>query len=110
MFNYQATVTKVVDGDTIDCDVDLGFHMTAKIRFRLARINTPEMRGSEKVEGKAAKQWLIEQLDKVDNKIRIETGKTGKYGRWIAEVYINDTVNVNEELVKNGHAEYTSYD
>ena len=113
MYEYNARVTKVVDGDTIDCDVDLGFYMTANIRFRLARINTPEVRGAEKVAGKAAKQWLIDLLNKHDNKIRVGTSKTGKYGRWIADIIIDDEIDtliVNDELVKAGHAEYTDYD
>ena len=108
MYTYKAKVVKVVDGDTIDCDVDLGFYMTAKIRFRLARIDTPEVRGVEKVEGKIAKQWLIDLLDKHNNEVTIETEKTGKYGRWIAEIIIGD-MNVNDELVKTGNAEYVTY-
>ena len=121
MYEYNAVVTKVVDGDTIDCDINLGFYMTAKIRLRLARINTPEVRGAEKVAGKAATEWLKSKLAEQDWAVRIKTGKTGKYGRWIAEIYQVDFdalaknendpyININDELVKNGHAEYTDYD
>lgn len=108
MYEYRAIVTKVVDGDTIDCHVDLGFYMTAKIRFRLNRINTPEVRGAEKVEGLAAKQWLIDKLNSVGNQIIVRTEKTGKYGRWLGEIIIGDD-NINDELVKSGHAEYKDY-
>lgn len=108
MYEYRATVTRVVDGDTIDCDVDLGFHMTAKIRFRLGRINTPEVRGVEKVEGKAASAFLKEYLARHDGKVTIKTEKAGKFGRWIAEVFCGEH-NVNDELVKSGHAEYVEY-
>jgi len=113
MYEYKAKVVYVVDGDTIDCDVDLGFHMTAKVRFRLADINTPEVRGVEKVEGKAAKQWLIDLLNEYDNKVIVKTEKTGKWGRWIGSFLLEedgkDTLIVNDELVKAGHAEYVEY-
>ena len=108
MYDYKAKVIKVVDGDTIDCDVDLGFYMTARIRFRLARVNTPEVRGEERAEGLQAKQWLIDELNKANNEIRVKTAKTGKYGRWIGEIIVGD-MNMNDELVKSGHAEYTNY-
>lgn len=105
MYEYKAKVVKVVDGDTIDCDVDLGFYMTARIRFRLARIDTPEVRGEERPEGLAAKAWLVERLEAVNNEIVVKTEKTGKYGRWLGEVVIGEE-NVNDALVKSGHAEY----
>jgi micrococcal nuclease len=108
LYYYKAKVTRVVDGDTIDCDVFLGFHMTARIRFRLARINTPEVRGVEKVEGRAAKDYLIQLLEDNQNEVIIRTEKTGKYGRWLAEVYVSE-INVNDDLVKSGHAEYVNY-
>lgn len=108
MYTYKAKVTRVVDGDTVDCEVDLGFHMTAKIRFRLARINTPEVRGIEKVEGIKAKDWLIDQLNQNNNEVIVKTSKTGKYGRWLAEILIEDR-NMNDELVKSGNAEYVEY-
>jgi len=108
MYEYKAKVTKVVDGDTVDCDVDLGFYMTAKIRFRLARINTPEVRGTEKEDGLVSKQWLIDFLNSHNNEIIVRTAKTGKYGRWLGEIIIGET-NVNDELVKTGHAEYVTY-
>jgi micrococcal nuclease len=82
--------------------------MTARIRFRLARINTPEIRGEERPEGLLAKQWLIDTLAKSNNEIVVRTGKTGKYGRWIGEIIIDET-NINDELVKTGHAEYVNY-
>ena len=108
MYIYKAEVVKVVDGDTIDCVVDLGFHMKAEIRFRLARINTPEVRGIEKEEGVASKQWLIDRLNAANNTVTIKTAKTGKYGRWLAEIFI-DEININDELVKNELAKYVDY-
>lgn len=108
MYEYKAKVIKIVDGDTIDCNVDLGFYMTAKIRFRLARIDTPEVRGAEREDGLLAKQWLIDLLNQHNNEIIVRTAKTGKYGRWIGEIIIGE-MNVNDELVKTGHAEYVTY-
>lgn len=123
MFDYLAKVIKIVDGDTIDVDVDLGFHTFTRVRLRFARINTPELRGAEKEAGKAAKQFVVERLVQANDTIMIQTQKTGKYGRWIAEVlYTNEEndkliksdsttfINLNDELVENGHAEYTDYD
>ncbi len=108
MYTYKAKVVHVVDGDTIDLDVDLGFHMTARIRFRLARINTPEVRGEEREDGLAAEAWLVDRLAKAGNEVTIKTDKQGKFGRWIVEIIIGED-NVNDELVKTGHAEYIQY-
>lgn len=108
MWTYKAKVTRVVDGDTIDCEVDLGFNVVMRERFRLARINTPEIRGKERPQGLISKQWLIDLLESHNNEITIKTGKAGKFGRWIAEIIIGD-LNVNDELVKTGHAEYIEY-
>ena len=115
MYSYNAKVVKVVDGDTIDVDIDLGFYMTARIRLRIGRIDAWEVRGEERIKGKIAKQWLIDLLNKHNNEVIVETSKTGKYGRWIAEIYVGEygtgtEINVNEALVKNGHATYTDYD
>lgn len=111
MYEYKAEITNVVDGDTVDAKIYLGFYITADIRLRVARINTPELnRRAERVDGLAAKDWLIAELAKVDNKVTIATNKTGKYGRWIAEIYTRDKVtNFNDALVKSGHAEYVDY-
>ena len=98
MYSYKAHVNRVVDGDTIDCDVDLGFYMIARIRFRLARVNTPETYGVSKDSdeykaGLKAKQFVVAAIEGKD--ILIKTGKTGKFGRWIAEVYYGDNLETN---------------
>lgn len=103
MYTYKAKITNVVDGDTVDADIDLGFYMTAKIRFRLSRIDTPEVRGPERPEGLKAKQFLIDLLEKHEYNCTIKTEKAGKFGRWLADIYIGD-LNVNDYLVENGHA------
>lgn len=108
MYEYRAEVTRVVDGDTVDCNVDLGFRMTARIRFRLSRINAPEVRGEERELGKASAAFLENLLSQHGNCVTIHTEKTGKYGRWLAEIFVGEQQNVNDELVKSGHATYYS--
>lgn len=107
MYRYKARVVKVVDGDTIDCDVDLGFYMTARIRFRLFGIDAPEVRGAERGRGKEVRQWLIELFNNSQNECEVATTKTGKYGRWLAVVYIPGLpvgTSVNGYMVSKGFA------
>lgn len=83
MYNYRAIVTKIVDGDTIDVSIDLGFHVWVKQRLRLARVNTPE-RGQP---GFWEATNRVSELCPVGSEIQVKTYKTGKFGRWIAEVF-----------------------
>ena len=106
VWTYRAKVVRVVDADTIDMAVDLGFFMTGGIRFRVARIDAWEVRGEERERGLLAKAAVVEWLD--EEWYTITTTKTGKYGRWIAEITKNG-VNLSDWLVENGHAEYHQY-
>lgn len=122
-YEYQAEVVKVVDGDTIDVLIrwDVGFHITCETyqRLRLARINAPEVRGSEREKGLKAKEWLEEALASARREILIRTSKDDSFGRWVAEVVCtygdpsrsekDITININDNLVKAGHAEYKEY-
>ena len=105
MFYYKVEVLRIVDGDTVDVRIDLGFNVWHKCRVRLMGINAPESRTrdlEEKKRGLAAKQWLI---DKVDSKeVEMQSHGVGKYGRVLGELYINK-VNINQLMVKEGHAE-----
>jgi micrococcal nuclease len=108
MFEYHATVLKVVDGDTIDVMVDLGMGVHRKERLRFSRINAWETRGEHKEKGKLAKARVAELIPAGD-KILIKTqkDKKGKYGRYIAEIFILDgvaSVNLNDLLLNEGHA------
>ena len=106
MYTYEAKVIKVVDGDTIDALIDLGFDMHKSIRVRLVGINSPESRTrdlEEKKRGLAAKARLKEILKSNKNKIILESQGVGKYGRCLGIIRINDT-NVNQQLVQEGHA------
>jgi endonuclease YncB( thermonuclease family) len=105
MYEYSCTVDRVVDGDTIDVVLDLGFDIMFKSRVRLYGIDTPESRTrdkDEKVRGKMAGSFL---KDAVDNgtQVVIQTklkDSRGKYGRVLGNVIV-DGLNINETMVKN---------
>jgi len=106
-FSYRVSkVTKVVDGDTIDVIIDLGFDIMYKSRVRLFGIDTPESRTRDKVEkkyGLLAKEFLKSHLK---GKIVIKTHKdseTGKFGRILGEIFV-DGININELMCNKGHA------
>ena len=106
MYEYRAELDRVVDGDTIDVKIDLGFDITIKKRVRLVGINSPESRTrdlEEKKRGLAAKARLKEILKSNKNKIILESQGVGKYGRCLGIIRIKDT-NVNQQLVQEGHA------
>tara|TARA_R110000851_G_scaffold105835_1_gene224517 strand:+ start:205 stop:573 length:369 start_codon:yes stop_codon:yes gene_type:complete len=108
LYHYSAAVTRVVDGDTVDVLVDLGFDIHTKQRVRLYGINTPETRTrdkAEKVAGLKAKERLKCLLRDNKNRCVIETrlDKKGKYGRVLGVLYIDKT-NLNKTLVDEGHA------
>lgn len=112
MYEYRATVIGVVDGDTVDLMVDLGFHMQFKSRFRLFGINAPESYGKEaSVEGHAAKNRLaVILVPGTTVHVQTEKDKTEKYGRYLGTLSGMDskgqkaTKSVNAVLVEEGHA------
>lgn len=87
-FIYNVSLKKVVDGDTFDFVVDLGFKIHCDVRVRLKDYDTPELRGEDKELGKKYKTLAEEHLLNA-KEITIETHKTGKYGRWLADIYID---------------------
>ena len=111
LYYYAAAVTKIVDADTIYANVDLGFSITKQEKLRLARIDAPEVRGKQREAGLAAKSWLQSKLA-IGDRILIRTIKSDSFGRYIAEILIEidgELLNINDELVKVGHAEYKEY-
>ena len=115
MYNYKATCTRVVDGDTIDAMIDLGFGVYTKKRIRLAEIDAPESRTKDKQEkilGLAAKDRLKAILDGADNKFDLESREIGKFGRVFGKLHVDKLdgkdlitkVCVNDYLVKEGYA------
>ena len=115
MYTYTAQLQRVIDGDTVDVVIDLGFSITYKCRIRLKGINAPESRTrdlKEKAKGLAAKKRLEELLDAEELIIRTHLDKTGKYGRILGKIYTgcnpwlsgDDEVCVNDVMIEEGHA------
>ena len=112
MYEYAIKeVVKVVDGDTIDIVIDLGFNLSKKERVRLAGIDSPESRTKdleEKELGLESKEFLKRRLE--DGKasgLRVKTEKDGKYGRMLGWIYCGET-NINTEMVDRGYAWFYS--
>lgn len=113
MYTYKATLIRVIDGDTIDAEINLGFNVIVKQRIRLYGIKTPESKSTDlsiKELGLSAKARLIELLSR---KFIVETvmNKRGKIGRVLGIVYFssnnddNYDININDILVNEGFAE-----
>jgi len=118
-YNFRVTkINRVLDGDTIDVTIDLGFDLYKKERVRIAGVDTPEKRTrdlEEKALGIDATNWLKEKLkNSIDGpdelSIRTElVGGVGKYGRLLGWLYIGDSnVSLNEKMIEEGYA--WSYD
>ena len=105
MYEYKAHVVKVVDGDTVDVDIDLGFGIVMKDeRVRIMGIDTPESRTrdlAEKKLGLAAKERLKELCC---GKLKVKSLGKGKYGRILGIPYTEDGKDICQMLIKEGHA------
>ena len=108
MYEYKVEIVKVIDGDTVDVIVDLGFGVWLhKERVRLYGIDTPESRTSdvtEKIYGLAAKEFLIKWTEA--GNVTLKTHKydaKGKFGRILGELWYND-ININQKMIKEYHA------
>ena len=107
-------IVKVLDGDTIDVIIDLGFDLYKKERVRIAGVDTPEKRTrnlEEKALGIDATNWLKKELEDVlagDDELIVRTelhGGTGKYGRLLGWLYVGDEqVSLNEQMITQGYA------
>ena len=107
MYRYKVEVTRVVDGDTVDVDVDLGFGMIyKKQRVRMMGIDTPESRTrdlEEKFYGKASKANLVRILDGKD--IQMVSHDKGKFGRILGELFVGDSkYSINQQQIDEFHA------
>jgi len=103
MFEYLAKVEKVVDGDTIDIAIDLGFSLHYKTRVRLAGIDTAEKNTNL---GKQTKEYVKTTLE--GKSFKIKTTKPDKYGRILGELFLPDNTSFNKALIEKGLAK--SYD
>tara|TARA_R110000764_G_scaffold134649_1_gene222746 strand:+ start:130 stop:561 length:432 start_codon:yes stop_codon:yes gene_type:complete len=105
MYEYNCKVTRVVDGDTVDVTLDLGFSILHKCRVRLYGIDTPESRTrdkDEKARGKLAAKFLKDSIDKGKTVVlqsKLKDSK-GKYGRVLGSVIVDD-VDLNEKMILN---------
>tara|TARA_R100001594_G_scaffold126921_1_gene164362 strand:+ start:1645 stop:2025 length:381 start_codon:yes stop_codon:yes gene_type:complete len=115
MYTYKAKLDRVIDGDTIDAHIDLGFDVTIHKRIRLAGIDTPESRTrdlEEKARGLAAKEYLVTVLSSGD--FILESKEVGKYGRVLGTILLNaklngyetdeEYININDLLIEEGFA------
>lgn len=103
---YSAVITKVIDGDTVDANVDLGFNISTLVRFRLYGIDTMETNDKDSIkreQGYAAKRFVIDTC--LNQQVMLRTFKPDKYGRWLADVYVgNASRSINAQLVENNLA------
>lgn len=107
MYQYKATLVRAVDGDTAILLIDLGFHLTEELDFRLLHINAPEMHGATMQAALAAKAEL-ERLCGL-GPLRASTAKTDKYGRWLVQLDVlapdgTVAVDVNQSMIDGGFA------
>jgi micrococcal nuclease len=103
MYQYKAKVIDVYDGDTITAMVDLGFYHFQQMKFRLYGIDTPEIRGEERERGLLVRDIVRAMI--LDKEVTINSykDKQEKYGRYLANIIIDD-IDLNQWLVQNGHA------
>ncbi len=108
MYEYKATLLRVIDGDTVDCLIDLGFDVIIRERVRLFGIDAPETRTrdlEEKQRGLESKQFVIDQLDKSNGQFIVETKYArGKFGRTLGTIYLSNGNSLNSMLVEQGFA------
>jgi len=114
-YNFRVTkIKKVVDGDTIDVVIDLGFDLAKTERVRIAGVDTPEKRTRDKEEkalGLDATKWMKDHLEetiKGDEELTVRTelvGGMGKYGRLLGWLYVGDSdISLNEQMITEGYA------
>jgi len=104
MYEYRAKIIDVYDGDTVTAVVDLGFLHYQEMKLRLYGIDTPELRGAEKIEGRKVRDIVRGKI--LDERVTIKSykDKQGKYGRYLATIILDDGLNLNQWLIDNGHA------
>ena len=105
-YHYEAVIVNVVDGDTIDALVDLGFNITSKMRLRLFGIDTKEINSKiveERDLANKAKDLVTNLL--LNKRVLLQTFKPDKYGRYLANIYETaDSVSINDKLISEGLA------
>jgi len=109
MYEYKANVIEVYDGDTVTLDIDLGCHVwIRREKCRLFGINTPEVRGPKRPKGLIARDALRAEILGKDITICTHKDKSGKYGRLLVDIYLEEQ-HINKWLVDNNFAEERTY-
>jgi micrococcal nuclease len=106
MYEYRAKLIKIIDGDTIDAEIDLGFKISVRKRIRFLGINAPETRTrdlEEKQAGLKTKSRLETLFDASKGVFTLKSHGVGKFGRVLGEIFI-ENININELLLKEGLA------
>jgi len=108
MFKYNAKVERVIDGDTIDAMIDLGFDTWVSKRIRFYGIDAPESRTrdlEEKKRGKAATAYLSAILDENNNEFILKSHGVGKFGRCLGELFVESLgdLSVQQQMINEGH-------
>lgn len=101
LYYYKGIVINVVDGDTYDILVDLGFSVYENIRFRLSYYDTPEVRGEEREEGLRVSEKVREMIE--GKTVILKSVKKGSFSRYLAEIWVGD-VHLGDYLYENGDA------
>ena len=109
MYEYRIErINRIIDGDTLDVAIDVGFHITINQRTRLGGIDAPGTRTrdlQEKEKGLEAKEWLERKLDTTEP-LKIRTEKEDKYGRILGWIFIgDDEISINSHMLEEGYAE-----
>jgi len=98
-YTYNAKCTDVYDGDSITVDIDLGFNVIlSKQKIRLLGIDTPELRGDEREQGLVVRDYVRDLVLGKELILESHRDKSGKYGRWLGTLYVDD-VNINQLLL-----------
>lgn len=111
LYKYRTTIKKIIDGDSLVIDIDLGFNVILRDqKIRLYGINTPEISGVERSQGLIAKVRVKQLIEGKDVILESYKDKTEKYGRWLGIIHYspdggNELTNLNEQLVSEGLVE-----
>lgn len=96
----KAKIINVVDGDTVDAIVDLGYYINITVRFRFLNIDTPEIRSKDNKKALEAKQYVIDKL--LNKEVYIQSFKSDSFGRWLCYIWYNENdecINLNDECI-----------
>lgn len=108
MYTYQATVIRVIDGNSVEIQIDLGFNIKFTEKARLLGINAPEKRGKNFIKGLESLKYLSDKILNKDVIVKTEKDTKGKFGRYLVTIFLNDE-NINNWMVKNNYAQIAKY-